>query len=256
MAGCNLGCSFCQNWELSQKSAEELISAEKKPEEIVKEAIEAGCPSISYTYSEPLISYEFVMEIAKAARKKGLKNVIVSNGFINPEPLKKILKYIDAANIDLKGITEDFYEQICQAKLHPVLETLKTLKKKKVWLEIANLIIPGHNDSENDIEKLVLWIKKNLGVDVPLHFTGFYPQYQMMNVPETSVEILVKARKIAMKHGLKFVYTGNISDKEGTSSFCSKCRKILVKRGWLTKIENDFKEGKCQCGEKIPGVWQ
>jgi len=256
MAGCNLSCSFCQNWELSQKSAEELISPEKKPEEIVKEAIEAGCPSISYTYSEPLVSYEFVMEIAKAAKKKGLKNVIVSNGFINPGPLKEILKYIDAANIDLKSISDEFYKNSCQAKLKPVLEALKILKKKKVWLELTNLIIPGLNDSESEIEKLVVWIKKNLGVDVPLHFTAFYPQYQMMNVPETGVESLIKARKVAMKHGLKFVYTGNLPDKEGSSSFCPKCRKSLVRRGWLTKMENDFKEGKCQCGEKIPGVWQ
>jgi pyruvate formate lyase activating enzyme len=256
MAGCNLGCSFCQNWELSQKSAEELMVPETKAEDIVNQAIEAGCPSISYTYSEPLVSYEFVIDIAKVARKKGLKNVLVSNGFVNPEPLKKICKYIDAANIDLKSISDDFYKNSCKARLKPVLESLKILKEKKVWLELTNLIIPGLNDSETDIEKLVIWVKKNLGTDVPLHFTAFYPQYQMQNIPETTAESLTRARKIALDYGLKFVYTGNLPAKEGSSSFCPKCKKSLVRRGWFITTENNFKEGKCQCGEKIPGVWR
>jgi len=255
MAGCNLACSFCQNWELSQKSAEELISPKVMAKEIIEKAVEYECPSVSYTYSEPSVSYEFVLEMAKLARKKGLKNVLVSNGFINPEPLKKLCKYIDAANIDLKGITEDFYSKICGARLKPVLEALKIYKKEGVWLEITNLIIPGFNDSKKDIEKLVLWVKKNLGNDVPLHFSAFYPMYKMINVPETTVEKLKEAREIALKRGLKYVYTGNLKDDEGSATYCFKCRNPLIMRQGFRVTENRIVKGKCRCGEKVAGVW-
>jgi len=256
MAGCNLGCSFCQNWELSQKSAEELLSPKVEAKRIVEQAKESGCPSISYTYSEPIVSYEFVMEVAKLARKKGLRNLLVSNGFINPEPLKKLCKHIDAANIDLKGITEDFYKKICGARLAPVLEALKIFKKKKVWLEVTNLIVPGLNDSKKDIEKLVLWVKDNLGVDVPLHLSAFHPMYKLKYVPPTTLEKLREAKDIALKQGLKYVYTGNLPDKEGSTTYCFKCRNPLITRHGFSIVRSSIVQGKCKCKTKIAGIWE
>lgn len=255
MVGCNLGCAFCQNWELSQKGADEILARNVKSKEIVKEAKKTGCPSISYTYSEPLVSYEFIMEIAKISRKNKVKNVLVSNGFINPDPLKKIVKYIDAANIDLKSIDEGFYKKICQAKLNPVLETLKILKKNKVWIEITNLIIPGFNDKKTQIKRLVEWIKKNLGTETPIHFTAFYPTYKMKDVNPTNIKKLREARNIASKLGMKYVYTGNLPDDEGNNTYCPKCRKALIIRKGFSVIEKNIKDGKCICGEKIAGVW-
>jgi pyruvate formate lyase activating enzyme len=255
MAGCNLGCSFCQNWALSQKSAEESFTLKTTSESTVKKARKYKCSSISYTYSEPLVSYEYILDTAKAAKKQGMKNVIVSNGFVNPEPLKKLVKYIDAANIDLKSISNKFYKEICKARLDPVLECLKILKKNKVWLEITNLVIPEHNDSKKDIIKLVSWIKKNLGTSVPLHFTAFYPTYKMLHVPPAKIEKLQEARKIALDQGLKYVYTGNIPNEEGSTTYCSKCKKALIVRSGFRVIKNSLKKGKCSCGEKIAGVW-
>jgi len=256
MAGCNLGCSFCQNWELSQKSAEELLSSNVEVEKIIDEAKKSGCPSISYTYSEPLVSYEFVSEIMKSAKKKGLKNVLVSNGFINQKPLKKIIKYVDAANIDLKSIKNRFYKEVCLARIEPVLETLKTLKKGEVWVEITNLLIPKYNDSRSEIEKLVLWVKSNLGSEVPLHFTAFYPMYKMKNVPATEAKKLKEAREIALNLGLKFVYTGNLIDDKGSATYCPKCRNILIRRKGFNVIEKNIAGNRCKCGEKIQGVWR
>jgi pyruvate formate lyase activating enzyme len=255
MMGCNLGCSFCQNWALSQSHAGEKFVLRTPANTVVKKAKKYKCPSISYTYSEPLVSYEYVSEIMKEAKEQGIKNVIVSNGFINPGPLKKIVKYIDGANIDLKSISDNFYKDICKARLKPVQESLKILKKAGVWIEITNLIIPDHNDSKKEITKLVLWIKKNLGTNVPLHFTGFYPTYKMMHVPSTRLDKLIEARKIAINNGLKYVYIGNLPHNEGSVTYCSKCKKALIVRSGFKMIKNNLKKGKCSCGEKIAGVW-
>ena len=255
MMGCNLGCSFCQNWALSQSHAGEKFVMKTTSEAIIKKAKKYKCPSISYTYSEPFVSYEYVSEIAKEAKKNGIKNVFVSNGFINPEPLKKIVKYMDAANIDLKSISDSFYQKICQARLKPVLETLKILKKSKVWFEITNLLIPGQNDSKKEITKLVSWIKKNLGTKVPLHFTAFYPTYKMLHIPSTRLEKLKEAREIALNLGLEYVYTGNLPFNEGSTTYCSKCKKALIVRIGFKIIGNNLEKGKCSCGEKIAGVW-
>jgi pyruvate formate lyase activating enzyme len=256
MAGCNLGCSFCQNWALSQRTAEEGFTLKTTSETLVKKAKKNKCKSISYTYSEPLISFEYVMETAKAAKKQGIKNVLVSNGFINPRPLKKIVKYLDGANVDLKAISDSFYKEICKARVKPVLESLKILKKNNVWLEITNLLIPGHNDSKRAITNLVTWIKKHLGTEVPLHFTAFYPMYKMMHVSPTKIEKLKEARKIAMNLGLKYVYTGNVPYNEGSITYCSKCNKALILRNGFRMSENKLEKGKCSCGEKIAGVWE
>ncbi len=210
MAGCNLRCLNCQNYTLSQKSAEELKTRNVRAEEIVIMAIKSACPSISYTYSEPLVSWEYVYDCAKLAREKGLKNIIVSNGFINFKPLKKLLPFIDAFNIDLKAINEKFYKEICGARLKPVLEAIKTIYKAKKHLEITNLIIPTLNDSEKDIKKLVKWIKNNLDVDVPIHFSAFYPCYKLGNLLATPASKVIHAAEIARKLGMKNVHTGNI----------------------------------------------
>ncbi len=252
--GCNLRCLHCQNWEISQSS--DISSIEISPKKVIEEVKKNDVKIISYTYTEPTIFYEYMLNIAKLAKKSGIKNTIVSNGFINPEPLKKLCKYIDGANIDLKSINNEFYKNICKARVKPVLESLKILKEKEVWIEITNLLIPTLNDKKKNIKSLVLWIKKNLGTHVPLHFTAFYPSYKLLNLPATPLKTLKEAKDIATKAGMKYVYIGNISDEEGSSTFCPKCDSILIKRKLFSATENNLKEGKCpKCNEKIEGVW-
>lgn len=208
-AGCTLKCSFCQNAEIAHASPEQFKTEFREPIEIIRLAKEYNCPSISYTYSEPVTMYEYMLDIAKLAKKHKIKNIMVSNGYINQEPLKELCKYLDAANIDLKAFREEFYKTTCKAKLEPVLETLKTLKKQKIHLEITNLIIPTLNDNLKDIEKMCIWIKNNLGKDTPLHFSRFFPMYQLKHIPETPLQTLEKAKIIADKH-LNYVYLGNV----------------------------------------------
>lgn len=204
--GCNLGCLHCQNWQLSRAKFYE--TKEIKPKDIVELAKKNKVPSISYTYNEPTVFYEYVLDTAKLAKKNKIKNIIVSNGYINEKPLKKLLPYIDAANIDLKSFNEEFYNKVCSASLEPVLKSLKMIKKAKVHLEITNLIIPGYNDDPKEIENMCKWIKKNLG-DVPLHFSRFFPYYKMQDVPRTPIETLTKAEQIAKKYLTK-VHLGNV----------------------------------------------
>jgi len=254
--GCNLKCKFCQNSEISQAKPEEVPFREIKPEEVVEAAKKQKIKIIAYTYTEPSVFCEYMLETAKLAKKQGIKNVIVSNGFINPEPLKELCKHIEGANIDLKSINEDFYKKICEAKVAPVLETLKILKKEKIWTEITNLMIPTLNDSEADIKKLVGWTKENLGTSTVLHFTAFYPCYKLLNLPPTPIQTLKKARKIALEEGIKYVYTGNLPDDEGNNTYCPKCKKIVIKRRLFSIIENNLNKGKCKyCHEKIDGIW-
>lgn len=208
--GCNLRCKFCQNWQISQALPSEVPFVKLSPSQVVKQALDSGCKSIAYTYTEPAVFYEYVIDIAKLAKKKGLKNIIVSNGFVNQKPLKEMCKYLDAANIDLKSFSDEFYRKYTGAWLEPVLESLKTLKKEKVWLEITNLIIPGLNDDMKMIEKMCKWIKKELGEDVPIHFSRFFPNYLMQDIEPTPKETLFKAEEIAKKVGLKHVYLGNV----------------------------------------------
>jgi len=207
-AGCNLHCLFCQNWEISQIKPENLPNVKLSPKEVVQEAIKYKCPSISYTYTEPLIAFEYVLDICKEAKKNNIKNVMVSNGYINEAPLKELVKYLDAANIDLKSFDDKFYKELTGASRDPVLKTLKILKENKVHLEITTLIIPGFNDNEKMIEKMCKWIKNELG-DVPLHLSRFFPHYKMKDVEITPLETLQKAKKIAEKH-LSKVHIGNV----------------------------------------------
>jgi pyruvate formate lyase activating enzyme len=256
--GCNFFCDFCQNWQISQKREEESEGEKSEeivsPEKVVELAKQSGCESISYTYTEPTIFYEYMLDIAKLTKKAGLKNSIVSNGYINEEPLRVLCKVIDAANIDLKGFGEDFYKQSWKATLAPVLKTLKILREEGVWLEITNLVIPGRNDSEEMIDKMGRWIAKELGRDVPLHLSAFHPDYKLTDVSSTPRAMLEKAQTIAKKH-LDNVYLGNVFGESNT--LCAKCGEIMIRRGMMHMNENNLKNGCCpKCGKKASGVWK
>jgi len=253
--GCNLKCKQCQNWEISQAGPEQIKSLDLKPEEVIKEAKENRLKIISYTYTEPTIFYEYMLDICKLAKKAHIKNTTVTNGFINPEPLNELCKYISASNIDLKSINDEFYRQVCQGRLNPILEAIKIMHEKNIWIELTNLIIPGLNDSVDDISRLVDWIRK-LDGDIPLHFSAFYPCYKLLNLPPTPPEILKKARNIALGKGLHYVYTGNIQDEEGNNTYCPACGELVIRRRYFNVVENKLKDGKCPCGEKIAGVWR
>jgi len=255
-AGCNFQCKFCQNWEISQASPEDVFSYDVPPETIVKKAKEIGAHSIAYTYVEPTVFYEYMSDIAQLTRKGGLLNVTHSNGFINPIPLRDLCKVLDAANIDLKGFSESFYSELCGGELNPVLETLKILKEEKVHLEITNLMIPTKNDEISLVREMCLWIKKELGADTPVHFSRFYPLYKLRTLPPTPVSTLEKARAVALSAGLEYVYIGNIPGHEAENTFCPKCKKMIIQRTGYMVGEVNMKAGKCKfCGKPIPGIW-
>ena len=254
-AGCNFQCKFCQNWEISQVSPEDVYSFEVTPELMVNKAKEVGARSVAYTYVEPTIFYEYMIDIGGLAKKSGLLNVYHSNGFINQAPLKNLCKVLDAANIDLKGFTENFYRELCGGELNPVLETLKTLKQEKVHVEITNLVIPTKNDEMSAMKEMCLWIKKELGADTPIHFSRFYPLYKLKTLPPTPVSTLDKARAAALSAGLEYVYVGNIPGHEGENTFCPKCKKMIIQRTGYMVGEINVNAGKCKyCGKPIPGI--
>ncbi len=256
-AGCNLHCKFCQNWTTSQANPEDIATERIEPEELIRRAIDTGCKVIAYTYNEPIIYYEYVYDCAKLAKKNGLKNVLVSNGFINKEPLLKLVPYIDAVNIDLKGFTDEFYRNITTAWLQPVLDNLVLVKKKtKVWLEMTNLIIPSLNDDMLKIGEMCRWIKKNLGADVPLHFSAFYPCYKMKDALPTPPETLEKAKRIAEEIGLHYVYLGNVRTEKGEATHCPECKELVFGRNFFDIAKNNLKSGKCSKGHKIVGIWK
>lgn len=255
-AGCNLKCKFCQNWEISQKTPEEVEYRYLEPAQLVKKAKDFNRDIIAYTYNEPTIFFEYMLDSAKEAKAQGLKNVMHSNGYINPEPLRELARYLDAANIDLKGFTEDYYAQMTLGTLEPVLTSLKVLKEEGVHLEITTLLVPGYNDDLDTLKKMCIWIKDNLGVDTPLHFSRFTPLYKLTSLEFTPLETLEKARQIAMDCGLKYVYIGNLPGHEAENTYCPKCRRMLIERKGYFVIQNNLMDGKCKfCGEKIDGVW-
>ncbi len=256
-AGCNLDCKFCQNWQISQARPEELVNYRLTPEDVVELARESGTKSIAYTYSEPTIFYEYMLDCARLAHEKGLRNVYHSNGFINEEPLRELSKYLDAANIDLKGFTEDYYATMSSGSLAPVLRTLKVLKEEGVHLEITTLVIPGQNDDPATIGAMCEWIVGNLGPDVPLHFSRFHPQHKLQNVPPTPVETLEMARNIALEKGLKYVYIGNVPGHPANSTYCPVCGAEIIHRVGYSVEMRGLVDGACSaCGAAIPGVWE
>lgn len=255
-AGCNLRCKFCQNWEISQLDPEKVDVRFVPPEEIVAGAKQTDSRTIAFTYTEPTIFYEYMLDIAQLAKTEGVKCVMHSAGFINPEPLRQIAPYLTAANIDLKGFSDKYYAGFCQGSLAEVLTALKILKAEGVWVEITNLIIPGANDSEEDIAKLAQWVKENLGPDTPVHFSRFFPMYKLTNLSPTPLASLTRARDIARRHGLNFVYIGNIPSQTGEDTYCPGCGRLLIKRVGYHVPENNLKHGKCPyCSKKIPGIW-
>jgi len=255
-AGCNFACKFCQNWQLSQSRPEQTNNYDLPPEKIVQITKEKRCSIIAYTYGEPVVFYEYMLDICKLGRKVGIKNVIISNGYITQEPMEELCLYLDAVKIDLKAITNKFYQQICDGRLEPVLKTLKLLKKLGMWFEIVYLVIPTLNDKKEEFKELACWIKENLGIFVPVHFSRFYPQYLLTNLPPTPIKSLEEARNICLEIGLKYVYIGNVPGHSGENTYCHKCNKMLIHRMGYTIVENEIKSGKCRfCGEKIPGVW-
>lgn len=254
--GCNLRCIFCQNWNISQVFPWDVPTKEITPEQVVEDAILKGSKSIAFTYSEPTVFYEYMLDTAKLAKEKGLKTVVVSSGYINPEPLRELLEYIDAYKVDLKAFKNSFYSKFTGGSLEPVLETMKIIKEQGVWLEIVNLLIPGENDKDEEIRQMAKWIKENLGDDVPLHFSRFHPQYKLQNLPPTPVETIIRAREIAMEQGLKYVYTGNVVYPEGESTYCPESGELaIIRQGYLIKA-NNLIDGKCPSGEEVPGVWK
>ncbi len=254
--GCNFACKHCHNWHLSQASPGDCSAYLFPPEKAVQFAIKSKIPTISFTYNDPTIFYEYVLDIAKIAQKKGIRIIWHSNGAMNPEPLKELLKYTDGVTIDIKGFTEKAYEN-SSAKLEPVLRTLKTIKKHKVWLELVNLVIPTINDDPDDIRNMCKWIKDNLGTDVPLHFSRFFPNYKLTHISPTPIKTLEKAYKIAEETGIKYATIGNVPGHKYNSTFCPECNKKIIYRTHFEVLENNIKNGKCKfCGHKISGVWK
>ncbi len=258
LAGCNMRCLFCQNWQISQIGPDEGPSFHLSPSQIVELAKQYHINWVVYTYSEPTVFYEYMLQSARLAKQNGLMTGMHSCGYINPEPLKELLPYIDAANIDLKGFSEEFYNKIgLMASIEPVLNSLKIIKESGTWLEITCLIIPGVNDSEDKVRQMCRWIVENLGKDVPVHFSRFYPMYKMNNLPPTPVAVLERCATIAREEGLMFVYIGNVPGHNQEDTYCPFCHKLLIDReGYMIK-ENHIKDGRCEfCGKEIPGLWR
>jgi len=255
-AGCNLACKFCQNWDISKSKEIDILADQASPEKIARVAKELGCKSVAYTYNDPVIFMEYAIDVAKECRKRDIKSVAVTAGYISPEPRKEFFQYMDAANVDLKAFTEDFYWKITGGHLQPILDTLEYIKHETdVWLELTTLLIPGHNDSEKEIEQMTQWVVDKLGPDVPMHFTAFHPDWKMRDVPPTPAETLTRAREIAMKNGVRYAYTGNVHDEAGGSTYCHHCGGKLIGRDWYVITEwNLDPHGNCKsCGTACAG---
>lgn len=256
-AGCNLHCRHCQNWQLSQRGGEEMeVRYRAEPSQVVETAIGRGCWSIAYTYSDPIIFYEYVSDTARMARDRGVKNVFVTGGYINRKPLRELCRVLDATNTDLKGFTEEFYHDECGGSLRPVLDALVTFKEEGVWLEVTNLIIPSLNDDMATFRRMCKWMRDNLGDDTPLHISRFTPMYRTRNLPATPVETLLRAREEALDVGLKFAYIGNLFGHPAESTHCPYDGRLLVRRVGYRVTEMHIVDGKCEfCRRPIAGRW-
>lgn len=255
-AGCNLHCTFCQNWTISQHTPDKKQMLHFMPEHTVQEAIAHTCLIIAYTYTEPLVSYEYTYDTALIARQQGLLNLIITAGYIEQTPLKKLCKIIDAANVDLKGITDIFYRTMTGATLKPVLDSIVTMKKEGLWLEITNLLIPTKNDKDEDIRALARWVRNYCGADTPLHFSRFWPMHQQNKLHSTPLQTLTRACEIARQEGLRFIYTGNVPTNEASNTFCPSCHKTMIERNGYQILQNHLLQNKCpNCNTAIAGIW-
>lgn len=254
--GCNLHCQNCQNWEISQALPEETLTDTLTPEELGLLAKATESESVAYTYTEPLAYYEYTLDCCQVMRDQGYRNILVTAGYINERPLRKLCNYVDAANIDLKALSDQFYRDVCRATLRPVLETLVTAKSMGVHVEVTNLVIPTLNDTEGDLRRLSRWIVENLGCETPVHFSRFYPQYRMQHLPPTPAETLIRAQQIGRSEGLRHVYIGNLVHQGGEDTLCERCESVLIRRSVYTILENRLQSGCCpECGAPVYGVW-
>lgn len=251
-AGCNLRCVFCQNWDISTADGQTGGTEIVQPAALVQSAIDNQCASLAFTYNEPTVFGEYVADIASLARKSGLKTVMVTNGFISTEAIADIYPLIDAANIDLKSMNPDFYRERCHANLAPVLEAIVAIRERGTFIELTTLLIPGLNDSDSELQKLCSWIVKQLGIDTPLHFSAFHPAHKMTDRPRTAKEILDRAREIALRTGLHYVYEGNVLTNTESDTFCPACGKALIVRRWNTQVTKFLQSDRCECGQIIP----
>jgi pyruvate formate lyase activating enzyme len=264
-AGCNLSCKFCQNWDISKSRETDTLADEASPETIATAARALGCDSVAFTYNDPVIFMEYAIDVAQACRAAGVRSVAVTAGYMCDAPRREFYRHIDAANVDLKAFTEDFYHRVTGGHLAPVLETLEYLKHETdVWFELTTLLIPGHNDDDAEIERMTRWVVERLGPDVPLHFTAFHPDYKMLDLPPTPPQTLARARRIAIANGIRYAYTGNVHDAEGGSTYCHGCGERVIERDWYRlgawRLTDD---GRCRtCGTPCagrfagpPGTW-
>jgi pyruvate formate lyase activating enzyme len=258
-AGCNLTCRYCQNWDMSKSREMDTLADEAAPETIARAAEALGCRSVAYTYNDPIIFLEYAIDVAQACRARGIKSVAVTSGYICPEPRAEFFGWMDAANVDLKAFSEGFYHRLCSGHLQPVLDTLEYLvNETDVWLELTTLLIPGENDSDAELEAMTQWVVERLGPDVPMHFTAFHPDYKMLDYPSTPPSTLKRARAIARKSGLRYVYTGNVHDEDGGSTYCHQCGERLIGRDWYVLSDWNLGEGgRCvRCGAVCAGVFE
>jgi pyruvate formate lyase activating enzyme len=254
--GCNIECKFCQNWEIAQVRPEQVQTFDLSPDDVVALARRSQSPTIACTYTEPVVWSEYVYDIAAAGRKAGLRTLLVSNGYIQQDPLTDLIGVLGAVKIDLKAFTEKFYREVCNGELKPVLDTLRFLHKKGIWTEIVTLVIPTLNDGENEFRDLARFVKNEMGPEVPVHFTRFHPYYRINNLPRTPVPTLERAREISLAEGLQFVYVGNVPGHPGNNTTCPGCRALLIERTGMTVVQNRLRAGCCpDCSRAIPGIW-
>lgn len=254
--GCNFRCLHCQNYTISQvpKDHGEIYGEEVPPERIVEEALRRGCQSISYTYTEPTIFFEYAYETSRLARERGLKNLFVTNGYMSPEALQMISPYLDGANVDLKAMNEKFYREVCGARLQPVLDNIRLMRELGIWVEVTTLLIPTLNDSEGELRQLAQFIR-SIGPEIPWHVTAFHPDYRLLDLPPTPLWALKRAREIGLKEGLRYVYCGNVPGEEGENTYCWNCGQLLIRRWGFRVLENKVQGGRCpDCGAEIDGV--
>jgi pyruvate formate lyase activating enzyme len=256
-AGCNLACRFCQNWDISKSRQIDTLTSSASPETLAAAAVRTGCRSIAFTYNDPVIFMEYAMDVADACREVGIKAIAVSAGYMNAAPRAEFYAHMDAANIDLKAFTDQFYEKVAFAKLPAVLDTLEYLRDTDVWFEITTLLIPGYNDGADEVAAECDWLLDHLGPDIPLHFTAFHPDFKMMDVPRTPPETLRAARRVALARGLRYVYTGNVHDPAGGTTRCPGCGAGVIERDWYVLRRYELTgTGACvHCGQQLPGVY-
>jgi pyruvate formate lyase activating enzyme len=257
-AGCNLGCKFCQNWDISKSREIDTLADAASPEALAEAAVRLGCRSVAFTYNDPVIFLEYAVDVADACRRRGVKAVAVTAGYASPGAREELFSHMDAANVDLKAFTEGFYRGTCAAHLQPVLDTLEYLvHETEVWVEVTTLLIPGLNDGDEELDELTRWFASRLGIHVPLHFTAFHPDWKLRDRPPTPAATLTRAREIGRANGLRYVYTGNIHDREGQSTYCHACGALLIERDWYELGAWTLADGRCAaCGEPCAGVFE